>query len=175
MQCNIHKFMISHAADRGRRPSPMTLRHIERCDSCQRFHEHCLLMEAKMKCGIDNRTSHQQNERVRQVISAIPERPPVNRRRVIIRPIAAAACLGFLITAAVIYLVVRSDTTIEQPPEQSVVQQIPAGDILAVLNQPLTDPLSGELKQIADEAESATRFLVACVNVGIDNQTATEN
>ena len=174
MWCNIYRFMISHAADRGCRPSSLTLRHIERCDSCGRFYEHCLLMAVNLKCDIDDRTPEQPGEYVQRVIAAIPERTTLQERRVRFRPLAAA-CIGLPLIAAAVFFAVRPDKTVKHFSQKTAVQQIPAGEILAVLNQPLADPLSGELKQIADEAESAARFIVACVNVDIGGETTAEN
>lgn len=175
MWCFIHRFIISLAADENRRPSSLTLRHIERCDSCRRFFEHCLLMAAESKCGTDELSTERSGEYARRVIASIPERPRMNELHVRLRPLAAAACIGLLLVGVAVFYAVRPDRPAQRSSQPPVVQQIPAGDILAVLNRPLADPLSGELKQITDEADSAVKFLVACVNVDIGNETPVEN
>jgi hypothetical protein len=171
MWCFIHRFMISHAADDDRSPWSTTLRHIDRCDRCRRFYEQCLLISAELKYDKDIRQAEHRGEYAQRIIAAIPERPLMRERHVRFRPLAAAACICLLLVGAAVFFAVRPDRAMQRPSQTPVVQQIPAGDILDVLNRPLADPLSGELNQITNEAESAVKFLVACVNVDITSDT----
>ena len=171
MWCSIYRFMISHAADNNCRPSLLILRHIGCCDNCRGFYEHCLLIAARLKCDTDNLSAERPSEYTQRVIAAIPERPGINERQVRLRPLAIAACIGLLFMSVAVFFAVRPERAMQRPSQTPAVQQIPAGDILDVLNRPLADPLSGELNQITDEAESAVKFLVACVNVDIKCDT----
>jgi hypothetical protein len=175
MWCSIYRFMISHAADEGRKPSPMTLRHIDGCDSCRRFYEQCLMISTELKRDTDDRPMEQAGEYARRVAAAIPEKQLTHKRQLKFRPLAAAACIGLVFIGALIFFAVRPDRPVQRSSQTPVVQQISAGDILAVLNRPLADPLSGELKQITNEADSAVKFIIACVNVDIANTTPAEN
>jgi hypothetical protein len=171
MWCFIHRFMISDAADENRRPSSLTLRHIERCDSCRRFYENCFLMAAELKSDTDELSADSSGEYVQRFVADLIERPLKRERHVHFRLLAAAACIGLLFIGASVFVAVRHDRTTQHPSKTVVVQQIPAGDILDVLNRPLADPLSGEFNQITNEAESAVKFLAACVNVDITGNT----
>jgi hypothetical protein len=156
--------MISHAADLDRPVGGITQRHIEGCESCRRFHESCQFLGDGLRAeAIDLNGAYSLSaERIKKALAG-----PSGRYRHIpikLKYFAAAACI-FLAAAAAVMLMSR-------PPEQHHPEDPPVSisDLLGTDLQAnwaglLEEPLAGEMKNLADDTESAIRFLVACVDV----------
>ena len=88
----------------------------------------------------------------------------------------AAACVALIVLTGVLFLAVRRNGQDTNPSGR--VEPVAALRALVGENFPagwpklIEEPLAGELNNLADDTESALRFLVACVAVDI---TDTEN
>ena len=164
MFCRFSKMMISHAADSGGPPGRITQRHMERCESCRGFHESCLFLGDGLRAeALDLSSSCEQRiERIKKGLAG-----PSRRTRHIpirLRYFAAAACIAIAATAAVMFM---SRPPEQLPPEDppGTISFFPETDLQSTWSGLLEEPLTGEMKSLARDTESAIRFLVACVDV----------
>lgn len=177
MFCPIFRLMISYAADGDNRLSETTEGHIRHCASCREFYETCLSLGEGL-----TREAAISNEEVSERLSA--RVPKVMSRRQIdtytvrlrLRPIVAAACVALIVLMVILLLAVRRDDEDAGPPGQvepiAKLRALVGEDFTAGWPGLIQEPLAGELENLADDTESALRFLVACVAVDI---TDTEN
>ncbi len=180
MFCWFYKFMISHTLDNGNRPSGITEKHIRRCADCRDFYNTCqslgesLILDAAIS---NTRTSKRLSERI---LRAIPDqRTETHKVGTKLWASAAAACLALIIMIGALLLVAqRNDPDNIQPGQNQMALAI--RELRTVYRQvgqdlPITwpnvieEPLTSELESLADDTESAVRFLVACVVVDIAN------
>ena len=174
MFCRFFKIMISHAADSDRPPGRIIQRHMERCESCRRFYESCRTLGDGLRAeAMDLSSSCEQRiERIKKVLAG-----PSRRTRYIpirLRYFAAAACMALAATAAVMFM---SRPPKQRPPEEPeiLISDLLQTDLQATWSGLLEEPLTGEMKSLARDTESAIRFLVACVDVDpLQNNAARE-
>ncbi|MBA7660495.1 hypothetical protein ES703_68497 [subsurface metagenome] len=172
MFCWFFRLMISHAADGDSRLSETTEKHIRHCASCREFYEICLSLGEGLA-----REAAISNEEVSERLSAHILKG-MSRRRIgtytiglRMRPMVAAACVALIVLMGVLFLAVRRDGQDTGQPGQ--VEPVAALRALVGENFPavwpglIEEPLAGELNNLADDTESALRFLVACVAVDI--------
>ena len=183
MFCWLFRLMISHAADGDSRLSETTERHIRHCASCREFYEICLSLGKGLA-----REAAISNEEVSERLSAHILKG-MSRRRIDtysvalkMRLMVAAACVALIVLIGALFLALSRDDKGNGRPNQievaAVIQELRAAyelvgqDLPGALPRVIERPLAGELNNLADDTESALRFLVACVAVDI---TDTEN
>lgn len=174
MFCSIFRFMISHTVDGNSRLSRTTEKHIRHCASCREFYQTCLSLGEGLthEAAISN---DEVSERLSaRVLTAIHhQRPKTHKVRMRLLPMVAAACLALIFLTGVLFLTVwRDDKGTSQPGQVEPVAALRAlvgEDFVAGLPGLIEEPLASEINNIADDTESALRFLVACVSVDITN------
>lgn len=184
MFCSIFRLMISHAADGDNRLSEATEKHIRHCVSCREFYETCLSLGKGLA-----REAAISNEEVSERLSARVLKGTSRRRtdtysvRLRMRPMVAAACVALIVLTGVLLLLRQPEKQQPNQYEQAakVIHDIVvsadnlAGGSLAKEQFPggwsglIEEPLAGELNNLANDTESALRFLVACVAVDISS------
>ncbi len=187
MFCSIFRLMISHAVDGDSRLSGATQKHIRHCASCREFYEICLSLGEGL-----TREATISNEEVSERLSARVltamhlRRTETYKVRMRLRPMVAAACVALIVLTGVLLLLRQPE---KQQPNQyekavKVIRDIVvsadnlAGGNLVKEQLPagwpglIEEPLANELNNLADDTESALRFLAACVAVDItDTET----
>jgi len=163
MFCRSFKVMISHAADIDRPVGGITQRHIEGCENCRRFYENCRSLGEVLRAeAIDLNGAYPLSaEQITQNIALSSKRP--HHKSVKLGYFAAAACIVLAVTAAVVFM--------SRPPEHQTAEEqaisindLLGSDLQTTWSGLLEEPLTGEMKNLASDTESAVRFLVACVD-----------
>ena len=185
MFCWLFRFLISHVVDGDNQPSGITGKHIRYCADCRQFYNTCLSLGERLtrEAAISNdRTSRPLNE---QILSAMSGRR-TEKHKVGVKfwISAAAACLALAVLIGASLLVAQRDDRNNGQPDGS---QMAAGiqELRAVYQQVGQDipktwpaviekPLASELDSLANDTESAVRFLVACVAVDIPGTAANQ-
>ncbi|MHC4461455.1 MAG: hypothetical protein ACYS6W_12165 [Planctomycetota bacterium] len=172
MFCSIFKLMISHAADGDNRLSETTEKHITHCASCREFYETCLSLGEGL-----TREAAISNEEVSERLSARVPKVMSRRRidtytvRLRLWPIMAAACVALIALIGILFLALRRDGQDAGPTAQvepiAELRAMVGEDFAAGWPGLIEEPLANELNNLANDTESALRFLVACVAVDI--------
>ena len=168
MFCWFYKLMISNAVDGAGGLSVAARRHIRRCTTCREFHQTCLSLGEGLRREVpirNDQLSTRLGKRVMAVISdqsAETYKLPANWR-----PVIAAASIAVAVLVGALFLASRQT---EPPvPEPRRVTEIPSLTRYEIPTAAwaglVSRPLAGEVKNLADDTESAVRFLVACVAV----------
>jgi hypothetical protein len=170
--------MISHTADNDNQPSDIIQEHMCNCADCRDFYHTCQSLGERLtrEALISNaRTSSRLND---HILNAIPnqriETKKVGRKLWIA---AVAACLALIILTSASLLVIKPNgPNIVQPGQnqmtvaiqelRSVYTQV-GRDLTVTWPQVIEEPLANEFENLANDTESAVRFLVACVAVDI--------
>jgi len=164
MFCRLFKMMISHAADVDKSLSGIVRSHTERCENCQRFYESCQLLEAGLKAEAKDLSSSLElpTERIIDGLSGpskLSYHAPVGLKR-----LAAAACIALVAAAGIMFISKPLEPHPPAEPAMSISDLLPT-DLEATWAGFVEEPLAGEMKSLADDTESAIRFIVACINV----------
>jgi hypothetical protein len=178
MVCWLFRLMISHTADKDNQPSDIIREHMCNCADCREFYKtfqslgERLTREALIS---DSRTSRRLNE---HILKAIPSRmTETNKVRIKLWTAAAAACLALIVLIGASLLVFKPNAPdIVQPGRdkmtvaiqelRSIYRQV-GQDLPITWPQVIEEPLANEFENLANDTESAVRFLVACVAVDI--------
>jgi len=182
MFCSIFRLMISHAADGDGRLSGTTEKHIRHCASCREFYKTCLSLGEGLtrEAAISN---EEISERLsNRILTAMHHRrTEAYKVGVKLWPTVAAACVGLIVLTGALLLLRQPEKQQPNQYEQAakVIRDIVvsadnlAGGSLVKEQFPagwpglIQEPLANELNNLADDTESALRFLVACVAVDI--------
>ena len=182
MLCWFHKIMISHALDGERQLHKLTEKHIRRCTTCGEFYDACLsLSEGLIRevMSLERPVSKRLSTRISTALSR--RQPAITSPPTRWRPTAVAACIGLMALAAVFFLPRRPD---EQHPNKyddavkavnAIISsadnltggRLPKADSTATWSGLIERPLQGEMRKLADDTESAVRFLVVCMRVDV--------
>ena len=164
--------------DGDSQPSGTTQKHIRHCASCREFYEICLSLGEGL-----TREAAISNQEVSEQLSARVLKG-MSRRRIDtysvalkMRLMVAAACVALIVLIGALFLALSRDDKGNGRPNQievaAVIQELRAAyelvgqDLPGALPGVIERPLAGELNNLADDTESAVRFLVACVAVDI--------
>lgn len=178
MVCWLFRLMISHTADKDNQPSGLIREHMCNCRDCREFYNTCQSLGERLtrEALISNsRTSRRLNE---HILNAIPSQRTKTRKVVIKLWIAAAAaCLALIIVTGASLIIMnqdgRKDVKPGSPQMDVAIQQIRkvydhvGRDLPATWPRIIEEPLASEFQNLANDTESAVRFLVACVAVDI--------
>jgi hypothetical protein len=178
MVCWLFRLMISHTADKDEQPSDLIREHMCNCRDCSQFYKtcqslgECLTREALISKSPTPRRLKE------NILNAIPSQRTKTHKVVIELWIAAAAaCLALIIVTAASLIVMNQDGRKDVPPDpqqmnlaiqglRSVYKQV-GRDLPINWPQVIEKPLACEYERLANDTQSAVRFLVACVDVDI--------
>ena len=178
MFCWFYKFMISHVQDRESSPSGLTKKHICHCPDCHQFFNtsrslgECLTRQAAVS---NKRLSGRLSK---HILSAVHNQgTEIRKVRIKFWIPAAAACLALVILIGSLLLVLKRNSQNNIPPGRpqmgvaiqelrNIYEQV-GRDLPATWPQLIERPLAGEYERLANDTQSAVRFLVACVDVDI--------
>jgi len=161
MFCWFFRFVISNAADSGKRVDSVTRWHILSCPSCRQFHRSCQTIGRELR---SEATAFPPASRdlTREILARLP-RAQFNRpSRSKWAAVAAAACV-----AAVIWIGVtngrREQTKPQTPPTYAIAT--PRIELPKTWTRVLETPLTSEVRHLSNDAQSSIRFVVACLDV----------
>lgn len=168
MFCWLYRLMISNAVDSAGGLSAAARRHIRRCTTCREFHQSCLSLGEGLRREapiLNNQSSTRLSKRVMDAVldhGAETYKLPANWR-----PVVAAASIALAVLVGALFLASRQ--TEPPAPEPRRATEIPSLTRYEIPTAAwagfVERPLAGEFKNLADNTESAVRFLVACVAV----------
>ena len=168
MLCRLFQFMISSAADSGRRVGPATTRHLARCESCRQFLRSCRQIAEQLQ---SEAAEWERDLRPLYDPSALNNAPMPARScgspmRV---ALAAAACIAI---GAAVALSLMTSTKRSRSPVAPVGVAIPAGTQWTTKWCGIVQaPLATEAENLRSDAKSGIQFLAACLDVrpaGVD-------
>jgi hypothetical protein len=162
MFCRLFRFMISSAADSGKRIGPVTSRHVARCESCRQFLQSCRQIAERL-----------QSEASEWERGSGPLCRPLslNTTRMLTRShgfpirvaLAAVACIAII---AAVTLSLVTSTRRPQAPAAPVGVAMPAGTQWTMRWVEIVQtPLAAEAENLTNDAKSGIRFLAACLDV----------
>lgn len=166
--------MISHASDVGKKLSGLTKKHIRVCTSCNQFYETCQSLAEDLKREVAIVT----HERVCEALSGRVLAAVKRRRgktyivRVKLWPIATAASIGLIVLTSFLFLAGRHDDrtvsiSIDPNTPQRPLPNLASWSLPQAWPQLIEKPLTGEAKNLVDDAESAVRFLLTCLSMNL--------
>ena len=168
MFCWLYRLRISNALDSAGGPSTGTRRHIRRCTTCREFHRSCLSLGEGLRREVPIQNDQLSMRLGKRVMAAVSDQSaetyklPANWR-----PVVAAASIAVAVLVGALFL--APPQTEPPAPGPGRVTEIPSltrYEIPTAAWAGLVErPLAGEVKNLADDTESAVRFLVACVAV----------
>ncbi len=178
MVCWLFRMMISHTADKDNQPSGIMQEHMCNCTDCREFYKTCQSLGERLtrEALISNsRTSSRLND---HILNAIPTRRTETQKvGMKLWIAAAAACLALIVLAGASLMVMKPNgqNNIQPNPAQmtvaiqelrTVYRQV-GQDLPIAWPRVIEEPLANEFENLANDTESAVRFLVACVAVDI--------
>jgi hypothetical protein len=164
--------MISNAADKGEPLSGATLKHVQHCRQCSKFHESCRALGKDLRKEAHVFDRPLSTERTQAIRAAIRS-GPVKTRSVTLRwrPIAAAACIALIACASLFFFAKHRQKREPTDPGMAgltrvLTQNVPGAWSGLMIEKPLAD----EMQNIVEDTETAARFLYACVAVDMTNR-----
>lgn len=179
MFCWFYKFMISHVQDKDSSPSGIIQKHISHCTDCRQFLNTCRSLGESLtrQASVSNRRLPRRLSE--NILSAIPnQRIQTHQVRMKFWVQAAAACLALIFLIGALLLFARRDDGRNNVPSGGDQMEVAIQELWKVYDQVGRDlpatwpqlierPLAGEYQRLANDTQSAVRFLVACVDVDI--------
>jgi len=168
MFCWFYKLMISNAVDGAGGLSAAARRHIRRCTTCREFHQSCLSLGEGLRREIPIRNDQLSVRLSKRVMDAVLDhgaetyKLPANWR-----PVVAVASIALAVLVGALFLASRqTEPPAPEPRRTAEIPSLTRYEIPTAAWAGLVErPLAGEFKNLADNTESAVRFLVACVAV----------
>ncbi len=171
--------MISHVQDKGNSPSGIIQKHISHCTDCRQFLNACRSLGECLTRQAAVSNKRLSGKLSKRILSAIHnQRTEIRKVRMKFWIPAAAACLAFILLIGELMLLTkrnnnrdniqpdRSQMTIAFQELRKVYGQV-GRDLPATWPQLIERPLAGEYEKLANDTQSAVRFLAACVDVDI--------
>lgn len=179
--------MISHAMDGDKQLSKSLTKHLRHCASCRQFYKTCLSLGDRLRREAATSSRELPVHLSERIFAGIHSRQVKTYNvAMLLGPAVAAACVG-LIAVTTVLLLFRGPEKLKPDEYVRAVQLAHeitvsvgnlAGDRLARREFPpgwpglVEQPLASEIKNLTDDTESAVRFLVDCVSVGITEPEA---
>ena len=178
MVCWLFRLMISHSADNDNRPSGIIREHISHCADCRDFYNTCQSLGESLTRQALISNSPTPRRLKENILNAIPSQ--LTKTHKVVRKLwiaAAAACIALFILTAVSLIVMKQDGRKNVPPDPRqmtlAIQELRSvywkvgRDLPTSWPRVIEKPLASEFHNLANDTESAVRFLVACVAVDI--------
>ena len=178
MFCWFYKFMISHVQDKGGSLSGITEKHVRHCSDCSEFLDACRSLGKSLKRRTAFSNKRLPKRLTENILSAVHNQgTQIHKVRINLWMPAAAACLALVILIGSLLLVFKRNGHKNIPPGKdemgvaiqelrNIYDQV-GRDLPANWPQLIERPLAGEYQRLANDTQSAVRFLVACVDVDI--------
>ena len=167
MFCWFFRMMISSAADSNKVLSERAQKHIQHCPACRRFRQMCLSLETGLKheaAALDNKLPGPLRRRILTAATVRGANAP--GITISLRPAIAAACVAVaVLLGALLLRPPENEPPTVNPPQFGGLHNLVDAELPTVWAGYLQRPLTDEIENIADDTESAVRFLVACVAV----------
>jgi predicted anti-sigma-YlaC factor YlaD len=180
MLCWFFRLLISHTVDEDKQPSGITRKHMSGCEDCRQFYNTSLSLGEHLRHEEEisnDRMSRWLSKRILRAI--LVRRTETHKVGMKLWTVAAAACLVLIVLIGALLLVLQKDgrDNVETEKTQMAVaiQELRTvynnvgRDLPTTWPKVIEQPLTGELESLADDTESAVRFLVACVSVNISD------
>lgn len=177
MWCVLHRWKISNALDSHGRLAQRQKRHLVCCHSCREFFNSSLFLAEGLTSQAHvsfPEIPTRLHDRISESISG--DRQPILRSRSFVRRRFVVACAAAVIMLGVVLGTIifggisrRANTANTIATLQSIfgTEGLPVTSLPESLGGVLERPLSGEIRNLADQTESAVEFLVACVTVDV--------
>ena len=180
MFCWFFKLMISHAADGDNNPSGRMQKHIRHCAACREFSKICQSLGEGLRREAAISNTDVSKRLSKRIFNAVTIRQTktykVGTRW---RFALAAACIALIVIIGALFVASRRDNQGGSQPYENqmadAIQELRAAYGLAGKDLPAAWPgvLEGamaiEFESLANDTESAARFLFACVAVDISD------
>lgn len=161
MLCSLFRFMISGAADSGKRLDWLTSRHIPRCASCRRFHRSCRTLAEGLRSQAAA-LSPASRLLTRQILAGLPHAQRRQPAKLLWPAMAAAACITM--TALITFTNPPGDSPVSPVPSPYSIAA-PAIELTGTWARVFETPLLTEARNLSSDAQSGIRFLVACLAI----------
>jgi len=169
MFCRFFRFMISGVVDTGRSLSPTTRRHIRRCAACRRFHETSVSLAERLRREAAELQAPPRQKLAERILKAQSDAcTAAHRLRIRWGPVAAAASLVVIATAAAVFVMrpgPGGPTTNRYEQGREIIAGLVPQEVIVAWPEVVDAPLAGEVENLTSDTESAVRFLVSCVAV----------
>jgi len=168
MFCWLYRLRISNALDSAGGLSAAARRHIRRCTTCREFHQSCLSLGEGLRREVPIQNDQLSVRLGKRVMAAVLDhgaethKLPANWR-----PVVAAASIALAVLVGAVFLASRhTEPPAPGPRRVTEIPSLTRYEIPTAAWAGLVErPLAGEVKNLAEDTESAVRFLVACVAV----------
>ena len=178
MFCWFFRFMISRAADGNTNVSEATRRHIRHCASCREFYQTCQSLGERLtrEAAISKaQVSRRLSERIVRAVHG--RRTEVHKVGMKLWTAAAVACVALIVLIGALLLVARQGDQGNGQPDKMAnaiaelrsAYEMVGQDLPAAWPRVIEQPLATEFESLANDTESAARFLFACVAVDISD------
>lgn len=161
MFCWFFRFLISNASDADERVGMVTRRHALRCADCLQFHRTCRTLAKGLRAEAVV-LSPASRRLTREVLTSLPRVRHRPRARPAWTTVAAAACF---VMAVLFALASRRSGPPGPPAPFPRAISTPRMQLPHVWTRVLETPLTTEIRNLSNDAQSGIRFLVACVDV----------
>ena len=171
MLCSIYKLEISRALDSGKPLSGLAKRHLRRCSPCREF--------ARFGRELEQRLTHDAatllenhhvslGEKVLLSLDGRTESPSVPKR-ILWKPVLAAAGLLAVVSASLIWLVTARSH--QMPSLESLLKYDAPGVYLEKAAQKAESPYETEIQELKKALGTAAGIIEASLNIGLGGQT----
>jgi predicted anti-sigma-YlaC factor YlaD len=177
MWCVLHKWKISNALDGYGQLEQRQKRHLVCCHSCREFFNSSLFLAEGLRSQAEDAIPEipaRLHDRIAESISGdrrpILRSKPFVRRQIVAAGMAAVVMLGVVLGTVIYGGMSRRANTVNTV---TTLRSIFGSEGLTAISLPeslggaLERPLSGEIRNLANQTESAVEFLVACVKVDV--------
>lgn len=170
MFCWFFRLAISHTTDADKPLSAATKRHADRCPDCREFYHLCRSLAEDLRrevAAFSRDTPAKLSERIMRNVAGTETQ--TSNIRILLRPIAVAACIALIALASVFVSVQRRHIQHKNEIAKTVAtfRNLVGRDLSPELAELVEKPLAGELQNIVRDTESAARFLWTCVAVDV--------
>ena len=182
MYCWLFRLMISHAMDGDKQLSKRTTRHLRHCASCRQFYKTCLSLGEGLRHQTATSSREAPGHLSERIFAAIhTQQPKTYKVGMKLGPAVAAACVGLVAVTGVLLLF--REPKKRQPNEYDKAVQVARNVAVSVQNLTgnrlttaqfpqgwpglVEEPLASEIRNLTNDTQSAVRFLVDCMSVGI--------
>lgn len=183
MWCVLHRWKISNALDGYGKLEQRQKRHLVCCHSCRDFFNSSLFLAEGLRSQAEDAIPEiptRLHDRIAESISGdrrpILRNKPFVRRQLVTAGIAAVVMLGVVLGTIIYGGISRRANTVNTV---ATLRSIFGSEGLTAISLPeslggvLERPLSGEIRNLADQTESAVEFLVSCVKVDVGGKMGT--
>ena len=171
MMCSNYKRKISQCLDSEKSLPNKILSHLTQCQSCKQFYQDSQSLNEKLSSEGKTLLKDDHKDLNQRLITAFkdqskPVKPKVNRRLFV--PAFASAIVVLIIGLGVIFQFIPIGSPSSDSSPLNVVSQLNLkGEAWSVYVKNLESPLQSEAKGLRESVQSASDFLLACLDYKI--------